>query len=340
MSVPGKPIVSVVVPTFRRADLLPRAIESVLSQTLGDWELIVSDDERQTNPSREYALSLASTDPRVRVLVNGGPAGQAGNLNNAMNHARGVWIKPLYDDDRLLPTCLEHMLESVAQCPGAAVARCFAERHDADGGIRRMPRGRRAPLESLRGPDALLAIFMQDVEIGTPTQLLVRRDVVQRGGWFPSHAAIVGAVDELWYTQLFQHGDLVLVNDVLAAHYQTGHATITSRLTPEAFDDEMLLLREMQYPLVSSMARAPELETAKRAMIIGRAIWRLSHGRIADGACMLFAARDRRAWQLASRWVLRQLLPGRFEFVPRIVTSEPAPAGSPRLAPPRTAKAA
>ena len=37
--------ISVVMPTYKRPDLLPRAVQSVLAQTFGDWELIVTDDE-------------------------------------------------------------------------------------------------------------------------------------------------------------------------------------------------------------------------------------------------------------------------------------------------------
>lgn len=317
MSVPGQPVVSVVMPTYKRHEYLPRAIESVLSQTFSGWELIVSDDERETNQSREYAMGIARSDPRVRVIVNQDPPGQASNLNNAMRAARGAWIKPLYDDDRLLPTCIEQMLIAAGSCPDAAVARCLTELHLPDSQVRRPHLGRRAHLQTLSGADALLAIFVQDVEIGTPTQLLVRRDVVQRGGWFPSHRAIVGAVDELWYTHLLQRGGLLLVNEVLAAHYQTGHATVTSRLTPEMFDEEMLLLKEMQHEILKETARAPSLAVARQAMLIERGLWRIVHGRLGSGARMLLQGRDRHAWSLAGRWALRQLMPGRFEFVPR-----------------------
>jgi glycosyltransferase involved in cell wall biosynthesis len=168
----------------------------VLAQTFEDWELIVSDDETGANASRAYVEELSRHDGRVRLLVNEGVHGQAGNLNGAMAAARGAWIKPVYDDDRLLPTCLERMLESVALSPGTVVARCLTERHEAGGAVKRPRNGRRDELEALWGPDAVLALFVQDVEIGTPTQILVRREAVHGGAWFPSHGRIVGGVDE------------------------------------------------------------------------------------------------------------------------------------------------
>lgn len=312
------PTISVVIPTFRRPELLPRAVESVLAQTCADWELIVSNDENAPNPSHEYVEQVARRDNRVRLIANPNARGQAGNLNNAMAAARGEWIKPVYDDDRLLPDCLARMLASVAHRPEAVIARCLSEFH-TPGGVRRTPRGRRARLEALTPMDALLAVFVQDVEIGTPTQVMVKRSVVQSGTWFPHHDRIIGGVDELWYTQLLQQGDLLLVNEVLAASYQTGHLTITSALTPEAFDEEILLLREMQYPLVNALSKVPSLSVAKQALLIERALWRLSHGRVVDAARMLSRARELKAWGMAWRWALRRMLPGRFEVVPRVV---------------------
>lgn len=312
------PFVSVVMPTFRRPDLLPRAVESVLAQTFTDFELLVSDDEREAGESRRYIEQIARRDARVKLLVHTGTPGQAGNINFAMSQARGEWIKPAYDDDELLPACLERMVGSVRACPNAVMARCLTEFRDARGGVRRSAIGCRPRVEGMSGPDALLALFVQDVEIGSPTQLLLRRDAVLAGAWFPTRAGLVGGLDELWYTHLLQHGDLVLVNEVLTAHDQTGHDTITSGLTPDAFDQEMLLLRREQFPLVRAARPTPALDSVQAALLIERALWRITHGHPVAGVRMLARARDRSGWGLAIRWLLRRLLPGRFEAVPRV----------------------
>lgn len=312
------PVVSVVMPTYRRPALLPRAVESVLAQTFMDFELLVSDDEREAGEARRYVEQVAKRDARVRLLVHTGMPGQAGNINFAMSQARGTWIKPAYDDDELLPGCLEGMLRGVGVCPNAVMARCLTEFRDSKGGVRRSAIGCRPRVEGMSGPDALLALFVQDVEIGSPTQLLLRRDAVLAGAWFPTRAGLVGGLDELWYTHLLQHGDLVLVNEVLTAHDQSGHDTITSGLTPEAFDREMLLLRQEQFPLVRAARPTPALDSVKAAMMIERALWRITHGHPLTGLRMLVRERDRSGWVMATRWALRRLLPGRFEAVPRI----------------------
>lgn len=312
------PVVSVVIPTYKRAQLLPRAVESVLAQTLEDWELIVSDDEGDGSPSWAYVEGLARHDGRVRVIANRGPRGQAGNLNNAMAAARGKWIKPAYDDDLLHPTCLERMVAAVSLQPGVAMARCITERHEPHG-VRRERLGRRAPLEYMSGADALLAVYLTDVEIGTPTQALVRREAVESGAWFPSHRGIVSGVDEMWYVELLRRGGLLLVNETLCAHYQTGQETITSSVTARAFDEEMEVLRGLQHAFVKDDRRAPSLETARAAVALERAMWRLARGNVIEAGRMLIRIRDADAWGLALRWAMRRVFPGRFEVVGRVV---------------------
>jgi hypothetical protein len=315
------PLVSVVLPTFGRPAFLARAVESVLAQSCGDFELVVSDDEREAGESREYLLAVAARDARVRVIVHEGPPGQAGNMNAAMRAARGAWIKPLHDDDELLPACLERMLDAAGRHRRAVLVRSLGQRIGARGGLRRATRGRRAALEAIPGPDALLAMLVQDVEIGPPTYLMVRRDVVHAGCWFPTHPALRGGLDELWCTHLLRHGDLLLLNEVLAIHHQGGHESITSGLTPEEFDREMMVLRREQLPIVQAARPSPGLGPVLDAMLIERALWRLTHGHAPQALRMLARSYAIEGWALAIRWALRRLLPGRFELVRRVPIS-------------------
>src|ERR1044072_1742318 len=63
------PAVSVVLPTFNRAAMLPHAIASVQSQTWTDWELIVVDD-CSTDNTAEILRQHSIADPRLRVIRN------------------------------------------------------------------------------------------------------------------------------------------------------------------------------------------------------------------------------------------------------------------------------
>ena len=93
------PDVSVIIPTYNRANLLSAAIESVLAQTYSDYELLIVDDG-STDNTRDVVLSY--TDPRIRYLhKNNG--GLASARNFGLREAQGRYVAFLDDDDLYLP---------------------------------------------------------------------------------------------------------------------------------------------------------------------------------------------------------------------------------------------
>ena len=74
---PGhRPFISVAIPTFRRPDMVRRAVESILHQEFSDWELVISDDEGPEGASWAILSEYARKDPRVRVVENRRGRGQ------------------------------------------------------------------------------------------------------------------------------------------------------------------------------------------------------------------------------------------------------------------------
>lgn len=108
------PLVSVIIPCFRAAETLARAIDSLRAQTLSDWEaLIISDDGADYSP-------LVAPDPRLRFLTTGRTGrGAPAARNVGLDAARGVLVAPLDADDLYLPTRLER-LAPLALSSGAA----------------------------------------------------------------------------------------------------------------------------------------------------------------------------------------------------------------------------
>src|ERR1051326_6297266 len=102
------PLVTIVVPTRDRHELLARALRSALAQTLGDFEVIVVDDASTT----PVELPQLMRDGRVDLVRNDQPLGVCGARNRGMAAARGQWITFLDDDDELLPTMLQVSLEA------------------------------------------------------------------------------------------------------------------------------------------------------------------------------------------------------------------------------------
>src|SRR3954468_11417826 len=102
------PLVSVMIPSYNHAPYLPAAIESVLAQTLEDFELIIGDDG-SIDDSLDIARRYAEADPRIRVLTHAAEGhrgiGATGNLMRPT--ARGRYWFGLPSDDVLYPDTLE-----------------------------------------------------------------------------------------------------------------------------------------------------------------------------------------------------------------------------------------
>jgi glycosyltransferase involved in cell wall biosynthesis len=101
------PLVSVIIPTLGRAQLLNRSVKSALAQTMTDLEVIVFIDR----PSPE-AMAVLSTikDERLRVITHKTPLLAHAARNVAAEAASGEWVAFLDDDDEWMPEKLERQL--------------------------------------------------------------------------------------------------------------------------------------------------------------------------------------------------------------------------------------
>ena len=108
------PKVSVIVPTHNRADLLPRAIDSVLAQTYDDYEIIIVDD-CSSDGSQEVIAGFSGR--RIRSFRHERNRGQSAAINTGIAHARGEYIGFLDDDDEWLPGKLEGQVELLESSP-------------------------------------------------------------------------------------------------------------------------------------------------------------------------------------------------------------------------------
>ena len=109
--------VSAIIGTWNRAAHLPRAIDSILSQTFVELELIVADDG-STDTTAEVVARFE--DKRVRYLP-GPHVGISANLNRAIAAARGPYVALLDSDDWSYPTRLEKQVGVLDKRPDVAI---------------------------------------------------------------------------------------------------------------------------------------------------------------------------------------------------------------------------
>jgi len=100
-------LVSIILPTFNRAHFLPRAIESVLAQSFGNWELIIVD-----NSSTDDTKALLSkyVDSRIQVIYVHNRGNISFSLNTGIQRSKGEVIGFLNSDDWWMPDKLERQI--------------------------------------------------------------------------------------------------------------------------------------------------------------------------------------------------------------------------------------
>jgi glycosyltransferase involved in cell wall biosynthesis len=111
---PAEPVFSVILPTYNRAHILMDAVNSVLAQTLSEFEFLIVDDH-STDDTR--AVLARIDDPRVTVLTNRRPRGNPAARNTAIAVARGSWICQIDSDDLWPPDWLERMAAAISDAP-------------------------------------------------------------------------------------------------------------------------------------------------------------------------------------------------------------------------------
>jgi len=126
------PLVSIVLPVHNGERFLREALDSCLSQSYRQWELIVVDDD-STDATPAILREAAAADPRIRVIRNARNLGLPLSLNTGFASARGAIFTWTSDDNRYLPTALERMVQTLCDHPDAALVYASQEFIDADG---------------------------------------------------------------------------------------------------------------------------------------------------------------------------------------------------------------
>jgi len=108
LSASSKPLVSICIPTFERPKVLLKAIESCFYQTYRNFEIVITDNS-ESNETQKLVERLGRKN--IRYIKNIKNIGPIHNLKLAIDSATGKYVKVLMDDDILLPSIIEEMVE-------------------------------------------------------------------------------------------------------------------------------------------------------------------------------------------------------------------------------------
>lgn len=172
------PQITVAMTAFNAEAYIGPAIESMLVQTHGDFELLVVDD-RSSDGTRAVAEMLAARDPRVRP-VDSPEKGRVPALNTILGQARGEWFAVFDADDIARPDKLERQMAFLAAHPDHGVVGSDNRVIGAHGELLSRP-----PIDRPCTHEALTADMESGIKLLHST-MVARTDLVRQAGGYRS----------------------------------------------------------------------------------------------------------------------------------------------------------
>ena len=263
------PRVSIAIPVYNGAKTIRASIDSALAQTYDRLEIVIVD-----NSSTDDTVEIVNSydDPRIRLHRNPTNIGFHRNHSRSFELSRCEFVKPLHADDRLLPQCVERMVELFDA--NETVALVFAPRRveledESDEGLRwwREEYGRLhqnfTGLQRVNDGRELLKQYLAarstDNWVGEPSSIMVRRSSIERIGLFSPNVEALNDLD--MSMRLMALYDVGFVDEELTVFLRRRGSLVDS-LTPNQWLDRLWMLKGLAMdPAMRS--RAPEVVQAQ-----------------------------------------------------------------------------
>ena len=165
-------LVSICIPAYNEPDFLESALLSCLSQSFSDFEIIICDDSSTDLVERVVEKYLVA-DGRIRYYRNHIQLGAADNSNMAVKHAKGDWIKFLYQDDTFAcDQSLQYFVDHTFDCEFIISPSIW--RNDCGSGIHQLYG---CKLRLMRR-DPLVALLRYGNIIGAPSATMIKKSLL------------------------------------------------------------------------------------------------------------------------------------------------------------------
>ena len=280
-----EPLVSVILPSYNRGELLPQSIDSVLSQSYANVELIVVDD----GSSDDTAAVVRACSAAIRY-VRQPHAGVAAARNRGLAEARGELIAFQDSDDLWRPGKLDRQVELLKERPNAGMVYTSHRITDLAGNV---IGGRWKQFHSGRVTDALF----QSMFVIMPSTV-VRRAVVERVGQFNT-ALRINSDYEYWLRASLIT-EFAGIDEPLVDERQSPNRLTSARAEAAISQYEMLL--KFYWEQGGRAAIRPE--TARRAL--AKSAWSaaraLRDNGLTEAASAMFATSLRHQYTFRAAW--------------------------------------
>lgn len=116
-------MISIIIPTYNRAAIIKKTLDSVANQTFKEWECIVVDDH-STDNTYDIIDVYTRTDPRFKYMKNERKKGAQGARNTGLYSCDSDWVFFFDSDNQLHPNCLQELASGVRD--DVDVVQCFS----------------------------------------------------------------------------------------------------------------------------------------------------------------------------------------------------------------------
>lgn len=247
------PKISVCVPTYNRAPLLKNFLSSLLSQTVGDYEVIVADN-CSTDETRTIAQSF--TDPRLRYHRHDRNIGPFANMNWLIEQARGEHLCIAHDDDVYFPEFLERESAMLDRYPNVGMVHSAVHEVDVDGTRRQVVRA--YPTSRVLAGRSEFVRYLQGHNVCC-SSVMARTELFREN---PFDARFLCA-DFLMWMKFALRADVAYVAEPLLEMRVHGD-TVTSWLNPMRWHDEFMAILKEGFAL--GVQVDPSLEAQRDAL--------------------------------------------------------------------------
>ncbi len=204
--------ISVIIPAYNRADLLPRTIESVARQTFKPLEVIIVDDQSPDDTAAVCARLVHEYRDQldIKYIPHEKNKGEGGSRNTGIRNARGSYIAFLDSDDEWISEKLERQAEFIVHHKVDGV---FCESYLVNNGDYKNAQ------QTSIDHDSIIAdhLLTRGCGYGTGTNLLIARQVIVD---HPFDESLRLFVDVDWLYRVAQHADIRVMHEGLAYYHK------------------------------------------------------------------------------------------------------------------------
>jgi len=170
------PTVSVIIPTYNRAHLIGRAIQSVLNQTFQDFEIIIIDDS-STDNTDDIIKEFQKKDERIKYIKHNKNKGGSAARNTGIKIAKGEYIAFLDSDDEWLPKKIEKQIKAMKILPFDIWGGIYC-------GFYYIKNEKYRIVKAIKKGILKKELLNKELDIGSSSTILLTRDAINKIGLF------------------------------------------------------------------------------------------------------------------------------------------------------------